>query len=45
MTKNNNPESNEEFLRTMLKADPAILNEIKQAQNVKLPDDSIIYSE
>ena len=45
MTKNNNPESNEKFLRTMLKADPAILNEIKQAQNVKLPADSIIYSE
>nr|DAI19505.1 MAG TPA: adhesin [Caudoviricetes sp.] len=45
MTKNNNPESNEKFLRTMLKADPSMFEEIKQAQNVKLPADSIIYSE
>jgi len=45
MTKNNNPESNEKFLRTMLKADSSMLEEIKQTQNIKLPADSIIYSE
>ncbi len=45
MTKNNDAESNEKFLRMMLKADPSMLDKIKQAQNVKLPADSIIYSE